>query len=360
MHMLEKNRKPLRLKVSRLPAPLHLVTGLLSATGLERKDKFAALRFSRELARINYHIKNDITCAELFKQNDQTPRLITAMWEPLCLAALNTRIEIASAQMFMQTLRESFTKNRGDSDYLFPRRDLGSIFPEPAIDYIERQGGHVRLAARVNKIHFQDHQLVGVSIDNERIDTRHAIVATGFNSTLRLLDGHTLLEPLCKDLSTLSSNPICTAYLQYPSRVSMGREITGFINSISQWAIDRNLCGNQGLISVVISADGPHMAWNNEKLAQTVCDEMAHFFPKWPRPIDCMVIREKQATFSCSVSSSAVRPDNKTAINGLYLAGDYTNTGLPGTLEGAIRSGLRSVDLLIQQLSRESNSRHFN
>ena len=360
MHMMEQGKKPLRLKVGRLPAPLHLITGLLSATGLERKDKIAALRFSREMARIHYHLPNDISCAELFRQHHQSQRLVSVMWEPLCLAALNTQVDEASAQLFLHTLRESFTVNRSDSDYLFPRHDLGSLFPEPAIDYIERQGGHVRLATKVTKIHFQDHQLVGVSVDNERIDTRHAIIATGYHAASRLLQEHQLLAPLCDDLSHLHSNPICSVYLQYPERVSMGREITGFVNAISQWAIDRSLCGNNGLLGVVISADGCHISWSNERLARQVIDEMAHFFPKWPAPSECMVVREKQATFKCSVADNALRPDNKTAITGLFLAGDYTSTGLPGTLEGAIRSGLRSVDLLVGDLSRESNARHFN
>lgn len=360
MHMLKQQEKPLRLKVGRLPAPIHLITGLLTATGLSRADKISALRFSRELARIHYQLKQDVSCKDLFEAHQQSERLVSAIWEPLCLAALNTQISEASAQLFLYTIRDSFSVNRSDSDYLFPRHDLGSVFPEPAIDYIERQGGHVRLAARVEQLHFQDNQLVGVSLEDERIDTRHAILATSFSGSCRLMRGHPLLDPLCDDLSKLQTNPICTVYLHYPERVSMGREITGFLSSVSQWAIDRSLCGNPGLIGVVISADGQHMALNNEQLAQRVIEEMAAFFPKWPKPVDCMVVREKNATFKSTVQSNQLRPDNKTPVNGLYLAGDYTHTGLPATLEGSLRSGLRSAELLAQQLSRESNSRHFD
>jgi len=360
MHMVEKNKKPLRLKVGKLPAPLHLLTGLLSATGLDRKDKIAALRFSRELFRNHYQLQHDISCAELFAQNQQSERLISAMWEPLCRVTLNTQINEASAQLFLHTLRESFAVNRGDSDYLFPRHDLGSVFPEPAIDFIERQGGHVRLATKVDKIHFQDQQLVGVSVDNERIDTRHVIIATGYHSANQLLQEHQVLAPLCDNLSQLHSNPICSVYLQYPQPVTMGREITGFINAQVQWLIDRSLCGNKDIMAAVISADGPHMEWDNETLARQVIRELQQFFPKWPAPIDCMILRDEQATIKSSVADNANRPDNKTAVKGLFLAGDYTDTGLPGSLEGAIRSGLRSVELLIQDLSRESNARHFN
>jgi len=360
MHMLERSKKPLRLKVNRLPAPLHLIGGLISATGLERGDKISALRFSRELSRIHYQLKQDISCAELFRENQQSQRLVSAMWRPLCLTALNTPIEEASANLFMQTLRETFTVNRDDSDYLLPRQDLGSVFPDPAVDYIERKGGHVRLAAKVSKIYFQDHQLVGVSVDNERIDAKHVILATGFTTAIRLLQEHQALEPLCDNLSRLNSNPICTVYLQYPEHVTSGRDITGFVGATTQWLIDRRTCGNKGLMSAVINAYGPHMEWDNSKLAQHVNEELQYFFPRWPAPVDCMVVREKQATFHCGVNVNSRRPDNKTDIKGLYLAGDYTCTGIPGTLEGAVRSGLRSVDLLVQELSRESNARHFN
>jgi len=359
MHMIEKNKKALRLKVNKLPAPLHLVAGLISAIGIDRKDKIAALRFSREVSRHHYELSDDIPCTELFDRYQQSQRLVTTLWEPLCLAALNTQIHEASAQMFIQMLRESFSQHRSDSDYLFPRYDLGSVFPEPAIDFIERQGGHVRLAAKVSDIHFQDQQLVGVSVGNERIDSRHVILATSYQATNRLLNEHQQLSTLCDQLSKLRSNPICTVYLQFPQTVSMGREMTGFVNSLTQWIVDRSVCGNTGLVGAVISGDGPHMDWDNEKLARRVIDEVQQFFPNWPAPIQCMIVREKNATFKCSVIDNSRRPDNRTPVKGLYLAGDYTKTGLPGTLEGAIRSGLRSVDLLIQDLSRESNARHF-
>ena len=121
----------------------------------------------------------------------------------------------------------------------------------------------------------------------------------------------------------------------------MGREVTGFVDSLCQWAIDRSSCGNPGLISVVISGNGSHMNLSNDEIGARVNKEIQSFFPKWPKPKEMMVIREKFATFHSAVDIDRHRPGHRTEVQGLWLAGDFTDTRLPATLEGAVRSGIR-------------------
>ena len=92
-------------------------------------------------------------------------------------------------------------------------------------------------------------------------------------------------------------------------------------------------------MAIVISGDGVHMQWDNTQLCEKIKQESAELFPHWPSPLSQQVIREKRATLASTVNVNQHRPQNKTNINGLWLAGDYTDTQLPATLEGAVRSG---------------------
>lgn len=91
------------------------------------------------------------------------------------------------------------------------------------------------------------------------------------------------------------------------------------------------------------------MAWDNERLVGQITSELQNQFPHWPAAGKAMVIREKRATFECRVGSDEHRPANGTGVKGLWLAGDYTDTGYPATLEGAVRSGVQSARRLIEQ-----------
>jgi uncharacterized protein with NAD-binding domain and iron-sulfur cluster len=101
-------------------------------------------------------------------------------------------------------------------------------------------------------------------------------------------------------------------------------------------------------MAVVISGDGEHTKWNNDTLCDTIMDELATLFPRWPQPLWCHAIREKRATFASNVGIDRYRPRAETPVTGLWLAGDYTDTGLPATLEGAVRSGLSCAQRIMK------------
>ncbi|CAN7313913.1 FAD-dependent oxidoreductase [Pseudoduganella sp. LjRoot289] len=133
----------------RLPAPLHLLGALLRATGLAREDKLSLARFSTTARWMDWQLNADCSVNELLLRFDQTPRLIQLMWRPLCLAALNTPPERASAQVFLNVLRDSLGARRQASDMLIPRADLSALFPEAAAACVTQRGGSVQLGAKV-------------------------------------------------------------------------------------------------------------------------------------------------------------------------------------------------------------------
>lgn len=349
-------REPLRLAVERdsrrlelaappLPAPLHLAWALWRAEGLHAGERRAALAFCLRAWRQNFAVAPDISVAALLQ--GQPDGLLQALWEPLCLATLNTPLHQASAQVFLRVLHDAFTQRRHDADLLHPHHHLGQLLPEPARRYIERHGGQVSTRCRLTALQF-DGSRAAVVTNNGVLPAAAIVVATAPWHAAPLLAAHAPLRALAQQLRALGSAPITTVYLSYPADITLGRAMLGFAQGLLQWLVDRGVvCGQHGLMAAVISGPGPHMALDRDTLAEQVADAIARHFPPWPRPHNIRVVREKRATFLCDVDSNARRPANATPQTGLWLAGDYTDTGYPATLEGAVRSGVQCARRII-------------
>ena len=354
LQWLRPNGNPVSLNTPKLPAPLHLAWALFNAKGLSFHDRLSALKFCHRLQKTNFTIEKDCNVEFFLKENHQSPELINAIWEPLCLGALNTQIHEASAQLFLRTLGDSFNHSRKDSDILLTRKNLGAIFPQPATDYIETHHGSVRLGQRVTELIISDDEIKGVALSEKQIQSHYVILATPSIITNNLIEDTASLLHVSSQLKSIQHRPICTVYLQYSESTSFDGWLRGSLNTTSQWIFDRGLYGQNGLMSVVISGEGEHMNWDNNKLCDVIEKELATYFPHWPKPSSKHVIREKRATFAATVDINQHRPNTQTPVNGLWLAGDYTNNGLPGTLEGAVRSGIQCAQQIIKE--QRSNS----
>jgi squalene-associated FAD-dependent desaturase len=350
LQWLQPKGKRLSLKSPPLPAPLHLAWAILFASGLSLAEKMNALRFSKTMLKNRFQIEEDCSVLTLLQRYGQSDHIILAIWEPLCLSALNTPIHEASAEIFLRTLGDAFRYSRRDSDLLLTCRELGEILPEPAMDYIEDKGGQIRLGTRVTQLLIKDQVIRGVRCENEEIYSSHTILAVPHQIAARLMHGHAELSGITSRLQQIKDQPICTVYLQYPDHVQLPFPMQGSLHTLTQWIFDRRIYGQHGLMAVVISADGDHMHWDNATLCGHITQELAILFPHWPAPVSRQVIREKRATFASSVNVNQYRPAHATPVKGLWLAGDYTDVGLPATLEGAVRSGVQSAQQVLQSL----------
>lgn len=362
--VIDKSGIKLNLSAPAFPAPLHLLYALLTAQGLRYKQRFAAIRFGLHLKFINYHLKQDISVKALLQKTKQPEILVRQLWEPLCLATMNTPISIASANVFMRVFKDAFTHKTKDADLLLSRVDLSALFPDAAISYIEKNGGKVHLKSRVEKIEIANNKLSSISIkhnnESKSIDVNNVIIATAPPNFKKLLTASDILKSTQEKLQQFHYEPIVTVYLQYPAEINLPQPMIGLSSTLSQWVFDRGaFTEHRGLISVVISSrntDHPaivdHMNLDDNTLAKTVHDEISVLFNTKPNLQSSFVIREKRATFSCTIDINKIRPKNQTAIAGLVLAGDYTNTDYPATLEGAVRSGLSAAKLIQNNISK--------
>jgi len=340
----------LELKAPPLPAPLHLAWALLRAKGCSRRDRLAALRMSLALGVSGFSLDREMSVSELLQHHRQGEELVRGFWEPLCLATLNTPPAIASARVFLRVLKDSFSQNRRDAELLIPRVPLGELFPQTALRHLGRHDRNtVRLGERVTGLAIADGKIEGVTTRQGQLSGSDVILAVSPEAATRLLAPVSALQPLAADIARLGSQPIVTVYLQYPPGHRLTQTMLGMSGTLSQWLFDRGVCGQPGLIAVVVSAGGGHMAWDNDRLIREIRAELRGRFPRWPEAQALSVIREKRATFECRVGIEALRPANATAVKGLWLAGDYTDTGYPATLEGAVRSGVECARRLIAQ-----------
>lgn len=344
----------LKMQAPQLPAPFHLLAALSSARGLSANERLRALRFSRHVIRLQIAAGDDISVQAMLHSNGQTPGLIRKLWEPLCMATLNTPPWLASARLFTAVLQAVFGGIREHSDLLIPRCELNALLPRPAVEYLEQHGAHVELGQRVTSLDIDAQGLCAARVGTRSIAAQHVILATPHVISRRLLSRHATLQPLAARLAALGNEPIVTLYLQYAPGTCLDIAMTGLENGMAQWVFDRRVCGQPGLMAVVISGRGEHLQLPAKTLTARLAAELADHFPHWPAHTHSQLLRDKRATFCASVGVDALRPDNRTPVRGLWLAGDYTATGLPATLESAVRSGQRCAQAVMQSLANSN------
>jgi len=340
----------------RLPAPLHLLAALLRARGLATADKLALARFSSTARWMDWQLHNDCTVAELLERLDQTERLTQLMWRPLCIAALNTAPERASAQVFLNVLRDSLGARRAASDMLIPKLDLTALFPQHAAAYVERAGGSVVSGCTVQAIApASDAAQPGWTLQSNgdgAASLQHfdaVIVATDAARAAELLAA----LPGAPALPAFEYEPITTCYLQYGAHVRLAQPFMALLDDAEaddwgQFVFDRGqLAADQaGLLAVVVSTSALAIASGRDALAAAVARQLAEalrlpelLVPRWSK-----VVSEKRATFACT--PALARPGIETGLANLFLAGDYVASDYPATLESAIRSGVAAARLI--------------
>lgn len=332
------------MRVPKLPAPLHLGSALLAARGLGFGDKFRAARFMMSMRSKRYRLAVDMTVSDLLSSHRQAEKVTRLLWNPLCISALNTRPQQASAQVFLNVLRDSLDGKPADSDLMLPAVDFSALFPERAARYAEARGAQIRLGSTVDSIRPAG---TGFEVGPDGGNFDQVILAVSPHRLAALIEPLPQLDPVRALIEAFSYQPIYSVYLQYPAGTRLPFKMGGMDAAYSQWLFDRGqLCGQDGLIGVVISASGAHQDLPQNELAEKVHGELAALMPGLPAPQWHRVIAEKRATFACT--PALARPDNLTAQRGLFLAGDYTASDYPATLEAAVRSGVRAARLAMK------------
>jgi len=309
------------------PPPFGLLAGLLLARGLPWGERIGAVRFMLALRRISFRLAEDCSVNKLLERHAQSGRIGHYLWKPLCISALNTLPEFASANVFLAVLRDTLAGDNGASDLILPRVDLSRLFPEPAAEWLRSKGADLRYGTTVRD---------------------PTALMPEYDAVILAVGPHQLKVLLPSSTTQFEYQPITTCYLQYEPRTRLPFPMLGLAGGLVQWVFDRGaLTGEKGLLAAVISAQGDHQQMTQEELAATCHREIAAALPGLPAPLWSRVISEKRATIA--VSTGIRRPGIETSVPGVFLAGDYADVEYPPTLEAAVRSGVRAAERVLAE-----------
>ena len=353
-----------RLKCPRWPAPLHLLGGVLRWDALPIRDRLSALRIAPAIRRAQSQrapAKDaDATVLDWLRTHGQTDRLIASLWEPLAVAALNQPIAEAAAGPFVRVLAEMFGRDPSAAALVLPARPLDQMYAEPARAFIEARRGSVRTDALARVFVERDSpaqiQVRGggderATHGSDRFAAPRIIVTVPWHALSNLFpSAPAALEPILASAAAMKGMPIATVNLWY-DRVVMDDPFVGLTGRTVQWIFDkRRVFGEASShLSLVVSAAGALASLSRDELVGIAVRDVCDALPaaRTATLLRATVVREKHATFSLAAGQPA-RPPHRTPVRGLVLAGDWTDTGLPSTIEGAVRSGHAAARAILE------------
>jgi squalene-associated FAD-dependent desaturase len=328
------------LRAAALPAPLHLLMGLVRANGLDWSERFAIVALLRYLKRRRFQLSAEMTVTGLLTDCRQPFRLRNLLWEPLCLAALNTPPHEASAQIFANILRDTLAAASATaSELLIPRVDLSELFPVPAARYLATRNGNILTGNAITAVTPKNAGFLLAGAPGHRI-WQQVVIATAPYHAATLLRSTEACPDLAVQIAALPSEAITTVTLAFGPGVDLPAPMIGLTDGPAQWAFDLGQSGNsKGLVAAVISVHRSGSKGRDDLIPAVLAQLERALGCSLPAPHWTRIITEKRATIACR--PGVIRPGITTPLPGLWLAGDYIESEYPATLESAVRSGVQ-------------------
>ncbi len=338
------------LRCPPLPSPLHLLAGLLEWDALPARDRFSAFNLAASLRRARRFIRTGKgylpaspgeTVENWLVRNGQSARLREMLWDPLALAALNQEPAHAAAPVFVRVLAQMFGPDKRDSAIAVPLLPLSDLYAEPARRFVESKGGEVQTSSPAHVV-LEGDRLTAVECRGQRLTAPAVIAAVPWFALPELFGGAVgALASVLEAAAATAPSPIVTVNLWF-DRPALDVPYLGLPGRTFQWVFDKRQVfrSSASHLSFVSSGAAPVVARSNEELGAIAAAELFEAVPaaRDARILRSVVVREKRATFSLAPGQPD-RPGTKTPVRGLLLAGDWIDTGLPATIEGAVMSG---------------------
>jgi zeta-carotene desaturase len=355
--MVDGEGKSSLLRCPPLPSPLHLLGGLFEWEALSWSDRFSSLSLARPLRLARRFLdtgkgflpaSDGETVESWLIRNGQTARLRQMLWEPLALATLNEDMRVAAAPAFVRVLARMFGPDPRAAALATPLLPLSELFAKPALAFLRERRCDVRTSTP-SRVLIRGDRIDCVDADGETISPGGVIVAVPWHSLPAALVGDTrrLGDTLDAARATRPS-PIVTVNLWF-DRPVMDVPSLGLPGRAFQWVFDkRQVIGDTAShLSCVSSGAASLAVRTNDELSALAVGELRQALPSVARAtlLRSVVVRERRATFSLAPGAPP-RPACTTAVRGLLLAGDWTDTGLPATIEGAVLSGHRAAQAI--------------
>jgi zeta-carotene desaturase len=342
------------LRPGTLPAPMHSTASFLASSVLDISDKLAIARALVALMPALPPDSNEDFLSWL-KRHGQTQQSIDRFWAPVLISALNDDLDCVSVRYAALVFRDSFLKSAEAGRMGVPAVPLSQLYGVAA-SYIESRGGSVHYRSAVDSIRTEGDG-VRIGIGGEEFAADYAVLAAPFNAAENLLPDVPEMQALRDQAAHFRSVPITGIHLWFD------REITALEHAVLlertiQWMFQKSKilqtrrdAGEQGsYLELVVSASKTLLDKPRQEIIDLAVRELAEFFPsvREAKLTKATVVKEVHATFSPAPGSDAYRGPHTTPWPRLFLAGDWTATGWPATMEGAVRSGYGAAESLTQ------------
>jgi squalene-associated FAD-dependent desaturase len=342
--MIDRQGHESTLALPSLPSPLHFLAGVMAWDALTWSERLSVLRAGSAL-QSNQPPPPGIPVRQWLSELGQAPRLCELFWEPLALAALNQSIDQAEAASFKRVLERVFGPDPSCAALVVPAVPLDELYAEPSRRWLLDRGGDVRVHSPA-KLMIDGDRVTGVRVRDEVISVPLVISTVAWYSFASLFDQPPpQLARTAANAAELASLPIVTVNLWFDAAV-MSEPLIGLPGRNFQWVFDRRAIvgGDASHLSLISSGAETIVSMTNDALVNLAVAEIRDALPAARRATlrKGLAVREKRSTFSLAPDAPS-RPDTRTAIDGLLLAGDWIQTGLPATIESAVISGHRAA-----------------
>jgi len=346
-----------------LPPPFHLFFSFLNYSHLGRGEK---LRVLLALARAKFTDRNHPDLERLsfyhwLKQQGQTERAIQNIWNLLVKPTLNDDVQDVSASMGLMIIQKGMLSGYHSSDVGYAVDGLMPSIGEPAREYLSNWGCQLMLGSPVRRMLGDSHRISGVELASGQVlESDVWVSALPPDILLRVLPEVVVgAVPAFNRLAGLETSPIVNIHLFY-DRVVMDGEFLAIVDSPLQWVFNKsrimersNTAGSNSApgqyICISVSAAWEYIDWPREEIAAAFIHEVAQVFPaaRGASVLRSLVVKQRNATFRCLPGANNLRPNTVTPIANLFLAGEWTDTGWPSTMESAVRSGYNAAHAIV-------------
>jgi squalene-associated FAD-dependent desaturase len=336
---------------SKLPGKIGFISAFLKLKHISVKSK---LNLMFLLFKIQYNLISfdTLTCELFLKNNNQNNEIISFFWEPLVLATLNCGIKKAPASLLVTVLKKAFLTESNNSKMILSKVGLSKLV-SPIMKYLIENNSEYLGNTKVKSLIINDCICKGVILnDGTEIHSDYIISTVQPNVLLKFIpESYTDYKT---KLSLYQYSPIISVYLWFDNNI-FDFKFAGIINSKLHWIFNKRKINENsnkeypGFITLVISAANEFINLNSNEIKDICINELSEVFPDFKKIklLHFRVIKEKMATFEVNPVIEIIRLSNITPIKNLFVAGDWTNTKLPATIEGASVSGKTAAALII-------------
>jgi zeta-carotene desaturase len=347
------------LQGSPLTAPLHLLPAFSRFAPLTWKDKLAIAYASFCMLRDEHRLEelDRVTMLDWLRQHRQPVHAIETFWRTVLVSALNEDIEVASARYGLKVFLDGLLKHREAFHLGVPVVPLSQLYTEPCLNYLRERGGRVQLRSRVIEISIGSSGISRIVLsDGTEMTADYFVSSVPPEDLVKLLPGAEVDR--CRyfaQLRCFETSPITAIYLWLDREVTdldyaapLGREIQWIFNKAPK--VQQGGQWSNHHLGIVISASKKLLSLGRGQIVEMALRDLKELLPaaREATLLNSFVIKEPFATFSCRTGCDELRPAQQSPLKNFFVAGDWTQTGWPPTMESAVRSGYRCAELILQ------------